>query len=96
MSEDDLGSPATPFRYHVELGQAQLKITHVALHSLLDDFDDEDSEVRAVIEEILSKLPDETAMGAVRLAGRLDQELREREAPDPTSDGDDGLPPAAA
>ena len=38
MSDDDLGRPPTPFRYHVELTPAQLKIAHTALRSLLEDF----------------------------------------------------------
>ena len=35
-SERD-GSSGEPFHYHLELTPAQLKITHTALKSLLDD-----------------------------------------------------------
>ena len=102
MSDDDLGRPPTPFRYHVELTPAQLKIAHTALRSLLEDFDDEDSGVRAVIEEVLGKLPDESAMRAVRLDAALDDELRRRDPRDPgpggrgPPDGEEPPPPAAA
>ena len=91
---DDLGNPATPFNYHLELTQPQLKITNAALRSLLEEFDDEDSSVRTVLEEILRKLPDEKAMRAVRIDDELAEELSERESEG--SDGDRGPPPAAA
>ena len=90
------GSPATPFRYHVEPTQAQLKITHTALRSLRDDFDREDSDVRAVIDEVLGKLPDESAMRAVRLDDALDEELRDRSSAEESGPDSDGSPPPAA
>lgn len=93
---DDLGNPATPFNYHLELTQPQLKITDAALRSLLEEFDDEDSSVRAVLEEILRKLPDEKAMAAVRLNAELAEELADYEADDSNPGGDGGPPPAAA
>lgn len=55
------------FRYHLELTPAQLKITHTALHSLLDDFGHDQSEVRRVVHEVLEKLPDEHAIRAIEL-----------------------------
>lgn len=91
---NDLGNPVTPFNYHLELTQPQLKITDAALRSLLEEFDDEDSSVRTLLEEILRKLPDEKAMRAVRIDDELAEELSERESKDP--DGDRGPPPAAA
>ena len=57
MSETD-NTSAGPFRYHLELTPAQLKITHTALHSLLNDFGHEQSDVHGVIREVLDKLPD--------------------------------------
>jgi hypothetical protein len=56
-----------PFRYHLELTPAQLKITHTALHSLLDDFGHDEPEVLALIHEVLGKLPDEHAIRAIQL-----------------------------
>jgi hypothetical protein len=61
------GGGEMPFRYHLELTPPQLKITHTALHSLLNDFGHDESEVHRVIHEILGKLPDEHAIRAIRL-----------------------------
>ena len=57
------------FRYHLELTPAQLKITHTALRSLLDDFGHDQSGVRRLVHEVLDKLPDEHAIRAIRLEG---------------------------
>ena len=66
--------------YHLELTPAQLKITHTALRSLLDDFGHDEREIHAIINEVLNKLPDEHAIRAIQ----LDVELRPRE---PGTDG---------
>ncbi len=60
--------------YHLELTPAQLKITHTALKSLLDDFGHEEHDVASVIHEVLDKLPDEHSIRAIS----LDEELRKR------------------
>lgn len=75
MSPDDDTTSVGPFKYHLELTPAQLKITHTALHSLLDDFGHEESDVKNVVREVLDKLPDEHAMRAVRLDTELEREL---------------------
>ena len=76
--------------YHLELSPAQLKITHTALRSLLDDFGHDESEIHAIINEVLSKLPDEHAIRAIQ----LDVELKPRE---PERDGGpEPTPPGAA
>ena len=62
------------FHYHLELTPAQLKITHTALKSLLDDFGHDQHDVR-VIHEVLDKLPDEHSIRAIT----LDEELRREE-----------------
>jgi hypothetical protein len=62
---------ADPVHYHLELSPAQLKITHTALKSLLDDFGHEEHDVVRVIHEVLEKLPDEHSIRAIS----LDQEL---------------------
>jgi hypothetical protein len=54
-----------PFRYHLELTPEQLKITHTALRSLLDDFGHEEAQIQALIREVLAKLPDEHAIRAI-------------------------------
>ena len=93
---DDLGKPATPFHYHLELTQPQLKITDRALRELRDEFVDEDSAVRAVIEEILQRLPAEAAMRAVRVEDELADELEAHAAERAELDDGNGPPPAAA
>ena len=60
------------FHYHLELTPAQLKITHTALKSLLDDFGHEEHDVGRLIHEVLDKLPDEHSIRAIT----LDEELR--------------------
>jgi hypothetical protein len=98
VSDEEFPSPG-PFRYHLELSPAQLKITHTALHSLLDDFGHDQSDVHAVIRQVLDKLPDEHAMRAVRLDDELERELGGAEGPaklDRLPEGpDDEGPPAA-
>ena len=98
MSDED-NTSAGPFRYHLELTPAQLKITHTALHSLLDDFGHQQSDVNAVIREVLDKLPDNHAMRAVRLDTELERELQGTDAGSvsPLTDDDgDGPGPSAA
>lgn len=56
-----------PFRYHLELTPEQLKITHTALRSLLDDFGHDEPEIHKIIHELLAKLPDEHAIRAIRI-----------------------------
>ena len=56
-----------PFRYHLELTPEQLKITHTALRSLLDDFGHEEHEIQQIIRDVLAKLPDEHAIRAIRV-----------------------------
>lgn len=62
--QDDLIGP-NDAAFHLELTPVQLKITHTALKSLLDDFGHEESEVTRVILEVLAKLPDEGALRGV-------------------------------
>ncbi len=103
MSEDPRG-PDTPFRYHLELTPAQLKLTHTALRSLLDDFGHDEEDVRAIVQEVLAKLPDEHAIRAIQLdrepaaqetAAATLTEVPPTEVPAPST-GDDGPPDSAA
>ena len=55
------------FHYHLELTPAQMKITHTALKSLLDDFGHEEHDVTRVIHDVLEKLPDEHSIRAITL-----------------------------
>lgn len=67
----DEGTGPSPFKYHLELTPAQLKLTHTALRSLLDDFGHGEPDVHRVIREVLDKLPDEHAIRAIRLDDEL-------------------------
>jgi len=89
---DEVGD--TPFRYHLELTPQQLKITHTALRSLMDDFGHDEGSIHRVIREILDKLPDQHAIRAIQ----LDEELSAAEEilVEPPSSGDDEPPPAVA
>jgi hypothetical protein len=53
--------------YHLELSPGQLKVTHTALRSLLDDFGHDERAVARIIHEVLEKLPDEHSIRAIRL-----------------------------
>jgi hypothetical protein len=90
--DDEQGTGPSPFRYHLELTPAQLKLTHTALRPLLDDFGHEQSDVHAVIREILEKLPDEHAIRAIRLDDELERDLAQAD-PSPPSPGEEDPPP---
>ena len=75
--------------YHLELTPPQLKITHTALRSLLDDFGHDEGEIGKIIHEVLAKLPDEHAIRAIQLDVKLEPSARD-------SDGEDPPPGAAA
>ena len=53
--------------YRLELTPAQLKITHTALHSLLDDLGHDEHDVKDVVRAVLDKLPDEHSIRAIDL-----------------------------
>lgn len=90
MSDGRPDNPqTTQFHYHLELTPAQLKLTHTALRSLLDDFGHDQADVLRTIHEVLDKLPDEHAIRAIQLDQEMERQLTSREE----SDGD---PPAAA
>ena len=78
--------------YHLELTPAQLKITHTALRSLLDDFGHEEADVVHLIHEVLDKLPDEHAIRAIALPSRGAVGPSATIGPS----GDDGSTPPAA
>ena len=83
----------SPFLYHLQLTPQQLKITHTALRSLLDDFGHDEAQVQALVQEVLSKLPDEHAIRAIQL------DRAPRGAAESTSEapgGDDEPPPNVA
>jgi hypothetical protein len=88
-----------PFRYHLELTPEQLKITHTALRSLLDDFGHEQADLQALIHEVLAKLPDDHAIRAIRIGGESPEaaaDVVELTTPEQRNDGDDPIDPISA
>jgi hypothetical protein len=71
--EAERAGQAEEFHYHLELTPAQLKITHTALRSLLDDFGHEEHDVHRIIHEVLDKLPDEHSIRAISLDDELER-----------------------
>jgi hypothetical protein len=65
---DEQPAGGEAIHYHLELTPAQLKVTHTALRSLLDDFGHDESEVGRIIHEVLGKLPDEHSIRAIGLS----------------------------
>jgi hypothetical protein len=65
-SDNDLFRPGEVV-FHLELTAPQLKLTHTALKSLLDDFGHEEDDVRHVVQEVLAKLPDEHSIRSIDL-----------------------------
>ena len=52
---------------HLELTAVEMKVTHTALHTLRDGLGHEEHEVRAIVQRVLDKLPDEHVLRAIRL-----------------------------
>jgi hypothetical protein len=51
--------------FRLDLTAAELKVTHTALKSLLDDFGHEEHDVQELIRAVLDKLPDEHSIRAI-------------------------------
>ncbi|GAC1323989.1 MAG: hypothetical protein NVSMB25_21010 [Thermoleophilaceae bacterium] len=51
--------------YRLDLTPGQLKITHAALKSMLDDFGHHERDVHRIVREVLAKLPDEHSIRAI-------------------------------
>jgi hypothetical protein len=69
--------------YHLELSPEQLKITHTALRSLLDDFGHDETKIVDLIREVLAKLPDEHAIRAIRIGDDAEAEAASGAEPGP-------------
>ena len=57
----------SPFRYHLELTPAQLRLTHDALRTLAVE-PGSDERTRRIVAEVLEMLPDEDAIAQIRLS----------------------------
>ncbi|MEA2479282.1 MAG: hypothetical protein QOJ07_1204 [Thermoleophilaceae bacterium] len=53
--------------YRLDLTPGELKVTHTALHSLLDDLGHDERDVQAIVRRVIDKLPDEHSIRAIRL-----------------------------
>jgi hypothetical protein len=70
---DDVPESRDPNRiaYTLELTPAELKLTHAALRSMLDDFGHDERDVAAIVRRVLGKLPDEHSIRAIDLRTEL-------------------------
>jgi len=65
MSEDFNPIQPGEIAFRLDLTAAELKVTHTALKSLLDDFGHKEHEVQDLIRSVLDKLPDEHSIRAI-------------------------------
>jgi hypothetical protein len=71
MADDDIHLIGPDeIAYRLDLTPGELKITHTALHSLLDDLGHEEQDVIKIVRGVLDKLPDEHSIRAIQLPGR--------------------------
>ena len=68
MSEDFDPIQRGEIAFRLDLTAAELKVTHTALKSLLDDFGHEEREVHDLIRSVLAKLPDEHSIRAIDIS----------------------------
>jgi hypothetical protein len=59
--------PPNETAYRLELTAGQLKVTHTALKSLLDDLGHDEWQVRQLVADVLAKLPGEHDIRAIDL-----------------------------
>ena len=76
MSEDFETIQPGEIAFRLDLTAAELKVTHTALKSLLDDFGHEEHDVHQVIRQVLGKLPDEHSIRAIDLRREARREVR--------------------
>jgi hypothetical protein len=57
--------------FSLELTPAELKVTHAALRSMLDDFGHDERDVVRLIRQVLAKLPDDASIRAIDLRTEL-------------------------
>jgi hypothetical protein len=68
MSEDYDPIQPGEIAFRLDLTAAELKVTHTALKSLLDDFGHEEHDVHLLIRAVLDKLPDEHSIRAIDIS----------------------------
>lgn len=62
--------------FRLDLTAAELKVTHTALKSLLDDYGHDEQDVIELIRQVLDKLPDEHSIRAIDLRREARREVR--------------------
>jgi hypothetical protein len=69
MAEDDELHLIGPdeIAYRLDLTPGELKVTHTALHSLLDDLGHDERDVGRVVRQVLDKLPDARSIRDIKL-----------------------------
>ena len=71
MADDDIHLIGPDeIAYRLELTPSELKVTHTALHSLLDDLGHDERDVMDVVRRVLDKLPDEHSIRAIQIPDR--------------------------
>jgi len=71
MADDDIHLIGPDeIAYRLDLTPGELKVTHTALHSLLDGLGHDERDVGDVVRAVLDKLPDEHSIRAIQLPGR--------------------------
>jgi hypothetical protein len=61
--------------FRLDLTAAELKVTHTALRSLLDDYGHDEQDVIQIIRTVLDKLPDEHSIRAIDLKREARREV---------------------
>jgi hypothetical protein len=76
MSEDFEPIQPGEVAYRLDLTAAELKVTHTALRSLMDDYGHDERDVIEIIRQVINKLPDEHSIRAIDLKREARREVR--------------------
>ena len=76
MSEDFQPIQPGEVAFRLDLTAAELKVTHTALRSLMDDYGHDERDVIEIIRQVLNKLPDEHSIRAIDLKHEARREVR--------------------
>jgi hypothetical protein len=76
MSEDFQPIQPGEIAFRLDLTAAELKVTHTALKSLLDDYGHDEQDVIKVIQTVIAKLPDEHSIRAIDLKHEAAREVQ--------------------
>ena len=68
MADDDIHLIGPDeIAYRLDLTPSELKVTHTALHSLLDDLGHDEGDVARIVREVLAKLPGEHDVRSIQI-----------------------------